>query len=392
MSINNLQTPINRRHLKMDTIIKSARLFEKGGTVSIDYRVYPEYKKDGKARTRFSTGIAYGKRTMLRIEREKYQRALEHYLQHTTLVDENTLTVGDIALEALEDGKSYRQEDIHKDYLNIYESFIKPVFEHKVLREIKVLDVKRWKDDLLKKRKLSRGRYLKYHRCLNFIFRFSLENEYIDKNVVALVDKKSNLFAKREKSLDNKYYTATEVDAMLENATGWFRVMLMVYLHTGMRTGEGLVLQWGDIDFEQNLITIQRSMRMGKLKEGTKTNAGRIILMPKPLSEALLEYQKTCTSTVWLFPNPKTGQPYHEAKSFIRWKFKPLLEMLGIEYKTFYSLRHSFASISAQKNIPIGIISKQLGHQNIATTTSFYIKNNLMSDENNLGAFDNLYT
>jgi integrase len=387
----NTKTKILIEHPQMDEIIKSARVYQKDGMIHLDYRVHPAYRRDGKERTRFSTGVAYSKRSMVRMEREKFQRALEHYLQHTSLLDGENLTVGDIALDALNDGKGNRQEDTHNDYLMIYELFIKPFFSSKVLREVKVLDIKRWKDSVLQNNKLSRGRYIKYQRCLNFIFQYALENELIDRNPVALVDKKSKLFTTRKKSLEEKYYTAKEVELMLSRATGWFKVMLVTYLNTGMRTGEGLALKWSDIDFEKCTITIQRSMRKGRLKDSTKTGEDRIVMMSQPLKETLLAYQKSCSSTLWLFPNPKTGEPYYEANSITKWYFKPLLEQCGIEYKTFYALRHTFASLSAQKNIPMSIISKQIGHRSVETTLRFYIKHNLLSDGADMHIFDTLY-
>ncbi len=385
------KTQILMDHPNMEDIIKSVRVYRKETMIHIDYRVNSAYRKDGKDRTRFSTGEVYGKRAMVRVEREKFQRALEHHLQNTAVIDEDNLTVGDIALDAINDGRGNRQDDTHNDYLAIYEYYIKSHFETKILRDVKVLDIKRWKDTLLRSHKLSRSRYIKYHRCLNFIFQYALENEMIDRNPVALVDKKSKLFATSKKSLDEKYYTATEVDKMLENSSSWFRLMLIVYLNTGMRTGEGLALQWQDINFEKRTITIQRSMRKGKIKEGTKTNLGRVIRMSLPLHDELLAYKRVCTSDTWLFPNPKTGKPYYEANSITRWYFKPLLKKLGIEYKTFYALRHTFATLSMQKNIPMSIIQKQLGHLKLSTTLDYYVKHNILAEKNDINIFDKLY-
>ena len=213
----------------------------------------------------------------------------------------------------------------------------------------------------------------------------------IDRNPVSLVKTSSKLFTVSKKSLDEKYYTSKEVDAMLKNSTGWFRVMLITLLNTGVRTGEILALKISDIDFEKRTITIQRSMRKGKLKETTKTGENRIIRMSQPLKDELLDYKKVCTSQTWLFPNPKTGKPYYEATSITRWYFNPILKKCNIENKTLYALRHTFASLSAQKNIPMSIISKQLGHKKLSTTMDFYVKHNLLSDDNDMDIFDKLY-
>ncbi len=384
------RTQILVEHPQMDAIIKSVRVYKKDSKIHLDYRVNSIYRKDEKERARFSAKVEYSKRAMIRIEREKFQRALEHYLEHTTVMDESNLTVGDIALDAINDGRGNRQDDTHNDYLAIYEYYIKPHFESKILREVKVLNIKHWKDTLLRAHKLSRSRYMKYQRTLNFIFLYALENEMIDRNPVSLVKTSSKLFTVSKKGLDEKYYTSKEVTAMLENSTGWFRVMLVTLLNTGLRTGEILALKFSDINFEKRTITIQRSMRKGKLKETTKTGETRIIRLSLPLKDELLAYKELSTS-VWVFPNPKTGKPYYEANSITRWYFKPLLKKCNIENKTLYALRHTFASLSAQKNIPMSIISKQLGHKKLSTTMDFYIKHNLLSDDNDMDIFDKLY-
>ena len=90
---------------------------------------------------------------------------------------------------------------------------------------------------------MSKQRYAKYHRTFNFIFHYALVNEMIDKNPVALVDRRSKLFTKSKNSLEKKYYSAKEVEKLLSTATGWFRVMLLFYINTGVRTGEGLALK-----------------------------------------------------------------------------------------------------------------------------------------------------
>lgn len=375
----------------MIDIIKSVRAFEKDGMIHMDYRVNIEYRKNGKDRTRCSTGIPYGRRAMIRIEREKFAMALEHYLQHTQVMDGDNMTLGSIALDAINEDRGNRQADVTNDYLKIYDVYIKPTLGYLLLREIKVSDVKAWKHNLLETHKLSQSRYDKYHRTLNFIFKFGLENEMIDRNPVALVDKKSKLFTKAKTSQDEKYYTSPEVKQMLEHATGWFKVLLVTYLNTGMRTGEGLALKWSDIDFAKGTIIIQRSIRKGTLKESTKTGVDRTIRMSQPLKEELLAYREVCKSDMWLFPNEKTMKPYYEANSITRWYFKPLLKKLGIEYKTFYALRHTFASLSAQKQIPMSLISKVLGHKKLSTTMDFYIKHDLMADDGNSDIFDELY-
>jgi len=132
-------------------------------------------------------------------------------------------------------------------------------------------------------------------------------------------------------------------------------------------------------------------MRKGVLKESTKTGEDRVIRMSLPLKDELLKYREVAKSKEWVFPNEKTLRPYSEANSITRWKFKPLLKSLDIEFKTMYALRHTFASLSAEKQIPMVVIQKQLGHKKMSTTLDFYVKHDLLSDEENSDIFDTLY-
>ncbi len=112
--------------------------------------------------------------------------------------------------------------------------------------------------------------------------------------------------------------------------------------------------------------------------------------MSKPLKEALLDYKEVASSD-WVFINPYTNRHFTSSKSIIKRYFKPLLEACKIEYKTFYALRHTFASLSAQNGIPMSLISKQLGHANPSVTMKYYVKHNLLDNANDIDIFDKIY-
>ena len=374
-------------------IIKSVRVFEKNGMIHMDYRVYTPYKKDGKDRTRFSRGEIATKRAMIRVERDKYPLALQHYSDnnHVRDADNENLTVDDIASDALNQGRGDRNLATHTDIQSMYKSEIKPYLGDRYLNDVKISDIRTWKYNILSRKNLSKARYVKYHRTLKFIFQYALENDLVVKNVVDLVDRKSKLFTKTKKSTSDQYYTSAEVERLLANATGWFRVMLTTVLNLGCRTGELLALKWEDIDFKTQTITIQRSMRSGVLNDSTKTGKDRTIIIPKPLKEVLLAYKKVVPEGTWLFMNPLTNKPFTSSKAIIKRYFKPLLETSNVKYKTFYAMRHSFASISAQKGIPMSFISKQLGHSDISITMKYYVKHNLLDNANDIDIFDKIY-
>jgi integrase len=375
---------------ELSEIITSSRVYEQNSKAYIDYMIAREYRTDMEAgRKRFSTGKEWSPRVKQQVERDKFALALNHFLENNKFHDKNNIKFSDLADEALEEGRFDRTEDVQNDYITIYKTHIYPVFGKKNIDEIRLSDLKQWKNNLLSSKQLSRGRYLKYHRVLNFIFKYAFQNEFIDKDIMQLVDKKSKAFVKSEDS-SSKYYTKDEVKVMLKGSDGWFNAFLTFIFYSAVRTGEAMGLQWSDIDFLNNKITISRSIRQGRTSS-TKTGTVRTIDIAEPLKKVLLAYKNDAPQCEWVFPNPKTLKPYYESTAIVKRFFKPLLKELGIEYRTIYASRASYASLMLEAQAPMSYIQAQLGHANISTTMTYYLKNGLVNNGNKDERLDTLY-
>ena len=148
-------------------------------------------------------------------------------------------------------------------------------------------------------------------------------------------------------------------------------------------------------------------LRKSDLKEGylqyTRRKTGqRISIRLEEKMQAIMDkYQNQTASSPYLFPfligNKKTAldkainqqqeelRLYHNAEARITYHLKKIGEKLDIKGKlTLYVARHSWATAARDKNIPISIISRALGH-NSETTTEIYlntIKNSEVDDAN----------
>ncbi len=370
---------INPNNLGLE-IIKSLRIFEKNGNINIDYTVHTQYIKNDKNRTRYSTGIEATKRNLQQIERNMHQLATEHYLKNNT-IKSDIVYFKDIALEAIKEDEHSRTQSTQADYESMFSREIAPIFDNMILEDIKVSHIKSWMKNLLEKRPMSRARYVKHHRVMNFIFKFAFMNEYINKNLMDLVEIKSNLFVESTKDKSKMYYTKDEVNRMIDNATGWFKVMLQVLLHTGMRTGEAISLRFTDFNFSDNTIFLQRSKRNGKLSNRLKTQKSATVRMSNNLKTIIQEYQAISTSQ-WLFPSSRTQEPFYGSGNLVKTYFKPLLKRLDIEYKTLYATRSTYASLLFAEDVPMVYIQKQLRHKQLSTTMDIYTRNGLINTSN----------
>lgn len=372
-------------------VILKAHGTVKRGQVYLDYLIHHEYRTDDKKRVRPSTGLKATDENVAYVKAHAMELALKHYLQHNEVLDDN-VKFEDIALKAIEEDASERSADVQGDYINIYNNYILPFFKGMALKDIRSADLKRWKKELLASKELSRSRYLKYHRTLNFIFKYAFMNEYLEKNLVDLLDKKSKAFVEPKTNGMHKYYSKDEVKRIIDAAKGWFKQYLIVLFYTGMRTGESLALQWSDLDFTAKKITLQRSIRHGVIRDSTKTGTTSKIDMPLPVEEALLHLKKMNMNAKWVFPHPTTHKHFYEPKPVIRQYFKPLLEKLGITYRTLYATRHSFASVMVETGVPLTYVQKQLTHKKLSTTMDFYVKNSQFNNNERDSRVDTMFS
>jgi integrase len=125
---------------------------------------------------------------------------------------------------------------------------------------------------------------------------------------------------------------------------------------TGMRLGEGLGLQWDDVDVEHREIRVQRTLSHGLITTPTSGHSRRVAIGPE-LTKLLLclvcvraeqakRYQWS-ELPPWVFATAAGGPP---DVTRLRKHFGRCLEAAGSP-QTFtpHSLRHTFASLVARQ-------------------------------------------
>jgi integrase len=152
-----------------------------------------------------------------------------------------------------------------------------------------------------------------------------------------------------------------------------------------MRQSELLSLQWSDIGWDRNTITVQRQLRrkFGNKNyfSSLKTQAARrTISLGLNTIQKLQEHHKRQVNekeelgNLWkdnnlLFPS-KIGTPLNQ-RNLLR-LFKKVLHASGIREIRFHDLRHTAASLMLNHGIPPLVVSKRLGHAKVSITLDTY--------------------
>ncbi len=156
-------------------------------------------------------------------------------------------------------------------------------------------------------------------------------------------------------------------------AEGCFELFLLD-LCTGLRRGELLALQWGDLDFDTGTLTVEKQVYAvkGQLQLSVpKTKASiRRLVLPPGVVEVLREYRRGVDSR-WMFPSPiKEDTPLSPGAA--RRRLQCILERAGCKHVRFHDLRHTFATLSLENGMDVKTLSAMLGHVSAATTLDIY--------------------
>lgn len=151
---------------------------------------------------------------------------------------------------------------------------------------------------------------------------------------------------------------------------------ILVALYTGLRVGELIAVEWTDIDFENRLLSVNKTCHYGKNSSGVytrivetpKTDSSiRIVPLPKQLIPLLKECRRQSKATL-LVSNNGVGV---SVRTYQR-NFDVMLQKLGIPHRGFHALRHTFATRAIECGMDVKTLSEILGHKSSTITLNRY--------------------
>jgi integrase len=180
--------------------------------------------------------------------------------------------------------------------------------------------------------------------------------------------------------------SAAETRRLLE-AAGRDRLeaLYVLAVHTGMRQGELLALRWQDVDMENAVVSVRRTLTRsgGRVAFGepkTKRSRRAIRLTPQAV-EALRSHLKRQLRDMEILGDryqdqgliftTDTGAPINPSNLRQR-SFAPLLKRAGLPHMRFHDLRHTCATLLLSRGVHPKFVQELLGHATIAITLDTY--------------------
>ena len=191
----------------------------------------------------------------------------------------------------------------------------------------------------------------------------------------------------------------------MENESVLHQTMIKMFLYSGLRRGEMCGLEWGDIDFENHLITVRRSSQYvagkGIFTKETKTETSdRTIKLPSPAFQVLKEHkvwqaqERLKMGDKWVASDriftQCDGKPIHP-DSITGW-FREFIAKTDLPQITIHSLRHTNITLLIAAGVPLRTVSYRAGHAQTSTTSNIYSHMIRTSDELAADALDDILT
>jgi len=198
---------------------------------------------------------------------------------------------------------------------------------------------------------------------LSNLFDFAKDRQLVNENLFADTVKKIKV---KPHQITTKPFTSDEVNLILRECEHNpkyqpFRLFIKFLFDTGTRTSEAIGLRFSDLSDDCVYATIREQLTQG-VRKTTKTGKIRTFKLPDTLTSELLQLKSSLTivdkdTLVFTFNNHSINN--HNFRVRI---WKTLLNNLGIEYRKFYSTRHTFISHQLAKGVNPVVIAKITGH------------------------------
>lgn len=187
---------------------------------------------------------------------------------------------------------------------------------------------------------------------------------------------------------EKQIYSQEEMVLLLTRISGEptkYRAFFFLIAYSGFRRSEMLGLEWKDIDFENNIITVKRTSNYtaerGIYTDTTKTKRSQRVLKISPYIMGILKELKDEQDEEAL----RLGDKWVDSdRLFVKWNGEPMnnqtpygwlkefCEKNELPFYGIHSFRHFAASALISAGLDVTTVSGALGHCNSGTTLNVY--------------------
>lgn len=293
----------------------------------------------------------------------------EQEQERLKLEEENPkITFEQLANEYLDWYKPRRKKSSYEKIKGTIDLHLISKYGDKDITEIRAKDIMDYQTEIISK--YSGHHTKKIFNTLSTILNFGIKLEYLKENVGKLVgsgDIKLNKVV--------NYWTLEEFKEFIQHVDDpKYYALFMTMYYSGMRKGELLALTWADIDFENNMINVDKTDYNRTVTTPKTPSSIRTLMMPKHVMLLLKKLKLQAAHTAPVKSNYVVFGEFYDsiATSTLDRRYDKYIEASKVNRIRLHDFRHSHASYLINKGIIVSVVAKRLGHSDIATTLNTY--------------------
>lgn len=168
------------------------------------------------------------------------------------------------------------------------------------------------------------------------------------------------------------HFTTEQVQRILAIAEEPWRTMFCICTMDGLRAGEALGLQWGDIDLERRILHIRRSAWYGKIQTPKSRESETTLPVPEALATILNNYRTQWKSNPHGFLFVTRNERPPSSNNVVEYRLWPILDALEIPRCGLHAFRHTHTALLLDSGATPKVVQRQLRHADARTTLQIY--------------------
>lgn len=174
------------------------------------------------------------------------------------------------------------------------------------------------------------------------------------------------------------------LESYLLNNQNNTNIAILLCLFTGLRVGELCGLKWEDIDFDNAVLyvkrTVQRVSKNGKSQIVIGTPKSRTSVRTVPIPAFVLDILRNYTNCGDFYIITGKGKPTEPRT--MQNRFKAILKSCNIRNVNFHLLCHTYATVCIEKGFDPKTLSELLGHADASITLDRYVHSSMQMKKN----------
>lgn len=347
-------------------------------------------RKDGRFEGRVPIGyhdngkIKYKSVYARTLSEIKEKMAEVYSIKQTCTVSAMKLTVHDVAQQWLTSAKLRVKESSYANYESIISKHILPILGGELMSNLTTSKLNDFIHYKLNNGRLNGkgGLSAKSVRDIMTVYR-SIES-----------------FAAREYGIRETHFTMPKIEKKQTDVLTAFErkrlenhlihnqnntnISVLLCLFTGLRVGELCGLRWGDIDFENETVSVRRTVQRinkhgsSEVVIGSPKSKSSVRIVPVPNFILNILKQKKKGNDFYII----TGTCKPAEPRTMQNRFKAILKVCGIRSVNFHLLRHTYATVCIETGFDPKTLSELLGHADASITLNRYVHSSMQMKKN----------